>query len=288
MHGRDAVLALERGDGLSAEGSYNEAVRLYGLLLRNVGDDVTIQVWMELGEMNRHYGAWMERLDLRPRAIEAYGHALLAFLKAHELQKAGRGRVLEPEVLHAADSAATLCVQLAQLDNPEIDQVVDTGKGILRFLEERTGKPETLRTAQLLLAYTIRHRTEDPDDKALWFQRILDGLEDVERREGVELPFLKAQALYYLSVGGRSREGLLRACALYEAAAAKDRSVRLRALIYAARGRCTVATLFRDDAVRDEALRLLEALPEAARREGLRMDGVLRMEYEGLLRSCGQ
>ena len=74
----------------------------------------------------------------------------------------------------------------------------------------------------------------------------------------------------------------------HEEAAAKDKSVRLRALVYAARGRCSVAKLFGDDAMRDEALRMLEALPEAARREGLRMDGLLRAEYDGLLRSCGQ
>jgi len=289
QHARDALQAIRGSDLERTLLDYNEALRLYGLLARNSPEGLPTQVLMEVGELQFAFGLMMERIDRREEMIGAYGDALRTFLDAHRLQRAGIGRVIEEEVVRAAEAAADLCQRLADPENPDFERTVKVGTEMLTFLQQGTGRNVDLQRARFLLAFSIHIRSSDPAKAREGFEQALKVFTAIEERDGLPLAFPRAQCVFYASVltdRPMDDAGLERAFELYHLASTQSRENLIRALFHAGRVRCTQARLFGSAERAREGRDLLESLPEVARRENLRVSEYLRRQIDGELHGC--
>jgi len=286
---QDAVRAMEGHDVERALVGYNEALRLYGLLARNAPEGLPIRVLMEVGELQFACGRMLEGIDRRDEMLGAYGDALGSFLDAHRLQRAGIGRVIDEEVVRAAEAAADLCQRLADPENPEFERTVKVGTEMLTFLHETTGRNVDLGRARFLLSYSIHIRGAEPARAREGLDQAYTVLTALEEREGLKLAFPRAQCLFYRAVLADrplDNAGLEEAYTLYQVAGTQSRDNLLRALFHAGRVRCTQARLFGNEARAKEGRELLESIPRLASSEKLRVSDYLRRQIDGELRGC--
>ncbi len=286
---QDTLRAMRESDLERTFAGYGEALRLYGLLARNSPEGLPIQVLMEVGELQFEFGLMMERIDRREEMIGAYGDALGTFLDAHRLQRAGSGRVIEEEVVRAAEAAADLCQRLADPENPEFERTIKIGTEMLTFLQRTTGRNVDLGRARFLLSYSIHIRSENPAKAREGFEQAYAVFTALEERDGLPLAFPRAQCVFYqalLADRPMDNAGLEEAYKLYKTASTQSRDNLLRALFHAGRVRCTQARLFGNEARAQEGRDLLESLPNLARDEKLRVSDYLRRQIDGELRGC--
>jgi len=285
-----ALALMGTGQFADADRYVNDAIKSYNLYLRNARQEDTVQVYMELGELLYQLALWGERLDRRAEALRAYGDSLQAFMNAHKLHRAGKGRVIEEEVQRAAEMVARISIRLAEPGSPQLMQTIRLGNDMLKFLEKRFSQDIGMRVAQLQIVYASQTRSDNAQEARRRFEIVLKILA-AEERKGRETKFLRAQTLMYLAIlkdRDPDRQGLENAQQLFKEVAQEDRDLRMRALFLHARTYCLIAKLFADLEARETGRALLQGLDATAKREKQRMSKYLKQQIRSEFGGCGR
>jgi len=289
QHARRTLEAVAAGNGRAAYPHYAEANRLYALFVQNVQGrgNVPIQVWMEAGELSLAWAEFLEGQDQTEAAISSYTTALTWFRLAFERQKAGRGRVVEEEVVRSASMVARIATRLADMQNPEIDRTIREGMKALQFLGREYGHDITLPFARLLLAAAVRVRATEPEKARQGFEQVLAALDQAEERGVRGLSYWRAHCRYYLAfLKPYDRDGVRAAYQLYLKAAEENPEFRFWAFFHAARCRCSEGKVFGDAKAIEEGRALLDDLEATARKEGVRLPADLRIRIASERNGC--
>jgi hypothetical protein len=262
-----ALAAYEQEQADRGDVYLKSALDLYAAYLRNAAPEERVQVHLEAADLLFVGGIAAQRRDRDPEFELLYKDSLDHYAAAHALQLRGKGRVLRPEVEHAADRILELCVRLANPGRPDLKNLSAAGWSAGRFLEsefpERVeAHPEdAFRGAQLLLVVGIAIRAEDTAKAREFLEGALRKFTELEERRRYVASFQRAQCRLYLSIlrdrDRPDREGLREAHDLFLRAAGESAENRSRSVFLAGRSRCIEGRLFGDDRAIEEGLALL-------------------------------
>jgi len=289
QHARRSIEAMRAGHAAAARDHYASANELYGLFVQNLQGpgNVPIRVWMEAGDLSREWARFMEGYDRTDEAVKAYAAAFGWYRIAFERQKAGRGRVVEEEVVRAARAVADIATRLADMRNPEMDRTIREGMKALQFLGREFGHDITLPFARLLLAYSISIRAAEPEKARQGFDQVLAALDDAERRGAESLSYWRAQCLYYKAfLKPYDRALVRRAYDLFLQAADEVAEYRWWAYFLAARCKCSEGKVFKDREAIEKGRALLERIPQKAKEEGVRLPRDLQVRILSEKNGC--
>jgi len=231
---KEVLVRLAAGDAAGALPHVQMAGDLYDRFLRNAEPAQRVQVHYEFGRLLQTWGEQEQRSDHEGETVAFYTRALEHFRSAHALHRLDLGRRVEAEVEDTASRIVDLCIQLALPENPELPRLFREGVEAVRFLESfRTGRDESLRGAQLLLALALGLRDANPAKARDLTERALVGF----RRSGSPAYPTARCLLELASLADRppDREGIERAQDLFLAAAREQPGLRPYALVLAAR-----------------------------------------------------
>jgi hypothetical protein len=282
-----AVNYLLLGEAAAAEQLAGDALTSYDRYLRNSYPGEQLQVLIEVGDLQYLLGEGRARYA-PDRRREAKSRALEAYVSARARQREGVGQTTEEETRHVATRIVELAAQLAEPNSPDLGRTIGVGLEAAAFLGEHYGYDDTPVRIVFRLADSVRIRGQEPEKAREGLDWVLDAVRKLEAG-GRELPFERAQALFYRSIlrdRDPDRAAMERAFAAYQEAA-QDRRIRLRALTYAGRCACTIARLFDDPAWEEKGRQLLLAVPGIAQRDGLRLEEELLQELRTFEGTCG-
>ncbi|MEM8885258.1 MAG: hypothetical protein AAGD14_14415 [Planctomycetota bacterium] len=289
FHAKESVEAMQGGNGHKAQFHYSEANRLYGQFQANVqGKGATpIQIWMEAGDLSYAYGRFLDSLGRTREARQSASFAFTWYRIAFEQQRRGIGRVIEEEVLHAADRIAELSTRLADMANPEMMRTIQEGMRALQFLNREYNVDIDLRFARLLFAAAVRIRVEQPDDARRMFSQVLAAVQQQEEKGATGLSFLKAQALYYRGfLRPYDRDSVRASFELYRQSASEPGGDRYLSMIFAARAKCSEGREFKDPEALETGRKLLESIEAIAKKEGVKLPESMLRKIQSELATC--
>lgn len=281
---RRAIAAYERERFGEGDLLLSVALRDYDRYLRNAAPEERVQVHIETADLLFLGAVAKQKRDQAPEFEMLYRDSLVHYRAAHALQTRGVGRVVAPDVEHAADRILELCVRLANPGAPALEELVREGWAAGRFLsanfpERRAAGADDFRGAQLLLVQGIVTRGRTPEKAREYLDAALRRFEELEAEGRYRASFQRAQCVFYRAIL-KDREtpdrGAIRAAHdLFLRAAEESAENRSRAIFLAGRARCAEARLFVDPKAAEEGLRLL------AEAEKLAESRALRSEIEG-------